>query len=373
MPRELACRSQRKASSLYRGVVRRNRPRSGRPYYWEASIERSGKQRALGCYFDEEAAACAYDNAARKMGYMRFNFPRHSEIQQEKHGSAACSRWYGDALKQAEQTVRERVSAGLPTSVFRGVSWQAHSQRPGHSGIWAAKIRCPTTNKLLCLGSFVDEHAAAQAFDKAARRLRGHRAIVNFPNNQHETKMSHDKGSRCNQAAATAAAVQIQSQQHGGEEQPDDDDDEVAAAAAAAAAKRLRERIKAKGAELRAARAAGQDMRDLLQELYLLQAEAEAARPSSSYTAEETARAFDNEARETDAAQCDDGSSATETDPRQQEKDSIPKLRREGWTPEEDAKLLALVKTEGARNWQKRASDLGTGRTANACQVRRPC
>ena len=59
---------------------------------------------------------------------------------------------YGDALKQAEQTVRERVSAGLPKSVFRGVSWQAHSQRPGHSGIWAAKIRCPTTNKLLCLG-----------------------------------------------------------------------------------------------------------------------------------------------------------------------------------------------------------------------------
>ena len=104
MPRELACRSQRKASSLYRGVVRRNRPRSGRPYYWEASIERSGKQRALGCYFDEEAAARAYDNAARKMGYKRFNFPRHSEIQQEKHGSGRC--WSDKEVQQLKSLVK---------------------------------------------------------------------------------------------------------------------------------------------------------------------------------------------------------------------------------------------------------------------------
>ena len=82
-------------------------------------------------------------------------------------------------------------------------------------------------------------------------------------------------------------------QQHGGDEQPLEEEEEgdlaassVARAAAAAAetggvvatsrapaAQLLRARIKAKGSALRAARAAGQDVRALLAELSLLQAE----------------------------------------------------------------------------------------------------
>ena len=40
------------------------------------------------------------------------------------------------------------------------------------------------------------------------------------------------------------------------------------------------------------------------------------------------------------------------------------------WTPEEDNKLIALIKQHGEVDWPQRADDLGTGRSAKACQTR---
>eukprot|EP01043_Picozoa_sp_COSAG02_P054371 COSAG02_NODE_6147_length_3768_cov_1.323794_2_plen_1080_part_00 len=40
------------------------------------------------------------------------------------------------------------------------------------------------------------------------------------------------------------------------------------------------------------------------------------------------------------------------------------------WTPEEDDKLIALIKEHGEVDWPQRANDLGTGRSAKACQTR---
>ena len=40
------------------------------------------------------------------------------------------------------------------------------------------------------------------------------------------------------------------------------------------------------------------------------------------------------------------------------------------WTPEEDNKLIALIKQYGEVDWPQRANDLGTGRSAKACQTR---
>jgi hypothetical protein len=40
------------------------------------------------------------------------------------------------------------------------------------------------------------------------------------------------------------------------------------------------------------------------------------------------------------------------------------------WTTEEDDKLIALIKQHGEVDWPERANDLGTGRSAKACQTR---
>ncbi|GAX84678.1 hypothetical protein CEUSTIGMA_g12099.t1 [Chlamydomonas eustigma] len=58
------------------------------------------------------------------------------------------------------------------TSQFRGVCWNKKNRR------WQAAIN--SSGKYIYLGSFVSEEEAAHMFDRAAIRLRGHRAKLNF-------------------------------------------------------------------------------------------------------------------------------------------------------------------------------------------------
>lgn len=58
------------------------------------------------------------------------------------------------------------------TSRFRGVCWNKKNRR------WQAAIN--SSGKYIYLGSFISEDEAARAFDRAAIRLRGHRAKLNF-------------------------------------------------------------------------------------------------------------------------------------------------------------------------------------------------
>jgi hypothetical protein len=167
--KEEAAKEAKQTRSTYRGVYwhkSRNK--------WVARIWCDGKQHHLGRFEEEEAAARAYDRAARahKGEKAQLNFEGNEEAA-KAYDSAARAQ-HGET---AQLNVPAEGESGFrKSSKYRGVSWDKRSSK------WHVRLYCD--DKQHSLGHFEDEEEAARAYDRAAKVHKGERAQLNFSTKQ---------------------------------------------------------------------------------------------------------------------------------------------------------------------------------------------
>ena len=167
--------------------------------HWRAQIQHpvTHVKVEIGWFQSDEQAARAYDIAARRLrgaqahgggwsgsgqvvdagqeNIWRLNFPTERERAAAPGVAAGPDRAQAAAdvaasVLLSREAVAKRTAAGEKASPYHGVRWYRKDER------WRIQITDESTGKKIVLGSFIDEVAAARAYDAAAREAHGDKA-----------------------------------------------------------------------------------------------------------------------------------------------------------------------------------------------------